>query len=121
MGGEIAVPLELFFNENSDESCIGCNLGDERPSTATFFKLLATLQARPEVQGIWMRICDWDESNSWPFSDTAYVLTSLSESDIRKALAELIVGEVSEGWLYGKPAAAPVLAPGFVVFSLWWD
>lgn len=37
-GGEIAVPLDLFFEGNDDPGSIGCNLSDPRPNIQQFYQ-----------------------------------------------------------------------------------
>jgi hypothetical protein len=120
-GGEIAVPLESFFVGNDDPGSIGCNLGDEQPTIRVFDATLASLLEHPQVRGVWVRVCDADDENSWPYSDTVYVVSSLAQTEIESSLAHLLFSEVSEGWMYGKPASAPEPDAGFTPFSVWWD
>jgi hypothetical protein len=120
-GGEIAVPLELFFEGNDDQGSIGCNLGDNQPSIAAFHQTLAALQSKPEVQEVWVRIADSNDEDTWPYTDTVYVISSLQQNEIENALAELRFDEVTLGWMHGKPNSAPEPKAGFVSFSVWWD
>jgi hypothetical protein len=121
MGGEVAVPLDQFFQGNDDQGSIGCNLGSGQPSIPTFYELLASLREKPHVQDIWVRITDATDPASWPYCDTVYVLSSLTQSDIEAALADLLFDEVHCGWMYGKPASAPQPDKGFSAYSVWWD
>lgn len=118
---EIAVPLDLFFDGNDDLGSIGCNLGNEQPAIAEFHQTLAALRRRPEVQDIMVRICAVDDDESWPFADTVYVISSLSQDDIERALANLRFDEVVAKWMYGRPPVAPEPKPGFTPYSVWWD
>ena len=79
------------------------------------------LRARPEVQDIWVRICDADDENSWPFTDTVYVISSLPQEEIEAALDGLGFDEVVAKWMYGRPASAPEPRAGFTPYSIWWD
>lgn len=119
-GGEIAVPLDLFFTGNDDRGSIGCNLADEQPPIAEFYKTLAALRDKPEVQEVWVRIYDVDDDR-WPYTDTVYVISSLPQSDIEDALRHLRFDEVLSDWMYGKPTSAPEPKQGFVPYSVWWD
>ena len=121
VGGEIAVPLDLFFTGNDDPGSIGCNLGPQQPAIRDFYAAFSSLRERPEVQDIWVRIYDADDENCWPFSDTVYVISSLSQAEIKAALSSLKFDEVSSGWMYGKPVSAPVPKSGFKPYSVWWD
>ncbi|MFE0756043.1 hypothetical protein ACFW16_18930 [Inquilinus sp. NPDC058860] len=118
---EIAVPLDLFFDGNDDRGSIGCNLGDEQPAIAEFYRTLSDLRRRPEVQDILVRICAVDDDESWPFADTVYVISSLRQSEIESALAGLRFDEVVAKWMYGKPPAVAEPRPGFTPYSVWWD
>jgi hypothetical protein len=120
-GGEIAVPLDLFFTGNDDRSSIGCNLGDKQPAIQEFHAVLASLRERPEVQDILVRVYDADDDTSWPYTDTVYVISSLPQNAIESALERLRFDQVSAEWMYGKPASAPEPKPGFTPYSIWWD
>jgi len=120
-GGEIAVPLDVFFDGNDDRASIGCNLGQAQPSIPEFYRTLAALRDKPEVQDVMVRIVDADDDNSWPFSDTIYVISSLSQSEIESALKNLSFSEVGPGWMYGKPLSATDTRAGFTTYSVWWD
>ncbi|MGF6228610.1 hypothetical protein QFZ27_002565 [Inquilinus ginsengisoli] len=119
--GEIAVPLDLFFDGNDDRGSIGCNLGDVQPAIAEFYRTLVALRRRPEVQDILVRICAVDDDESWPFADAVYVISSLPQSEIEDALIVLRFDEVLAKWMYGKPPAAAEPKPGFAPYSVWWD
>ena len=119
--GEIAVPLELFFDGNDDRGSIGCNLGPDQPPIQEFYRTLAALRVRPEVQEVLVRILDADDDGRWPYTDTVYVISSLSQSDVESALKNLSFDDVTPGWMYGKPASAPEPKTGFVAYSVWWD
>lgn len=121
VGGEIAVPLDLFFIGNDDPGSIGANLGDSQPRISEFFQILARLRDRPEVQDIWVRISAADDEYSWPYTDTVYVISSLTQSEIEAALGDLKFDEITSDWMYGKPASAPEPKTGFTAYSVWWD
>src|SRR5277367_246863 len=88
-GGEIAVPLDMFFAGNDDRGSIGPNLGNRQPAIAEFHGALSSLRERPEVQDIWVRICAADDEESWPYTDTVYVVSSLPKHEIEAALKNL--------------------------------
>ena len=117
-GGELAVPLDLFFHGNDDLGSIGCNLGDEQPPIHQFYRTLTSLRDRSEVQDIWVRITDASDPSGWPHSDTIYVISSLPQADVEAALAQLLFDEVSIGWMYGKPAFAPDPKGDFAAYSV---
>ena len=120
-GSEIAVSLDLFFDGNNDLGSIGCNLGEDQPSIREFYRTLAALRDKSEVQDVLVRIVDADDDSSWPYTDTVYVISSLPQSEIETALRSLSFDEVTPEWLYGKPLSAPEPFDGFTAYSVWWD
>lgn len=120
-GQEIVVPLEPFFEGNDDLSSIGCNLGEEQPAIKEFYKTLMDVRRRSNVHDVLVRIYDYEDPESWPFSDTVYIITSATEEDVASWVTSLLPDEVSEGWLNDEPALAPAVPEGMSVFSVWWD
>ena len=120
-GIEIVVSLEDFFNGNDDLGSIGCNLGNEQPLVAEFYRVLKNIRSRPEVQDVLVRICDYSDPTSWPFSDAVHIITTAGHETVNAWVASLKPDEVYAEWMYGKPAAAPVLNSGMTPYSVWWD
>ncbi|MEM8498037.1 MAG: hypothetical protein AAF542_08435 [Pseudomonadota bacterium] len=118
---EVAVPLDLFFEGNDDLGSIGCNLGDEQPSIATFYRTLKELESRDDVYSVWVRICFVEEEEYWPHTDTVYLIASLSLEEIERSLENLLCDEIAEGWMYGKPDVIPDITPDVPIYSVWWD
>jgi hypothetical protein len=120
-GSEIAVPLELFFRGNDDPGSIGCNLGEGGPTVARFYQILKNLLGRSDIQDVWVRIADASDKNSWPYSDTVYVIAALSQREMEELLEPLQFSEVTAGWMYDKPSSVPEPKVGFTPYSIWWD
>lgn len=118
---ELVVSLESFFEGNDDLGSIGCNLGDEQPSPSDFYQVLSAIRSKSEVQDVLVRICDYSDPDSWPYTDTVYIVTSASAENIEEWLGPLKPDEVHPEWMYGKPPAAPEPHPGMTAYSVWWD
>jgi hypothetical protein len=118
---EIVVALEDFFNGNDDLGSIGCNLGSEQPPVTEFYGVLKNVRSRPEVQDVLVRICDYSDPTSWPFSDTIYIIAHTDLATVREWVAPLLPDEVYAEWMYGKPHAAPALDSAMTPYSAWWD
>src|SRR5688500_15349378 len=73
---EIVVSLEDFFTGNNDRGSIGANLGPNQPPIAEFYRALREIRAKPEVQDVLVRIYDYDDPTSWPYTDTVYIISS---------------------------------------------
>ena len=65
--------------------------------------------------------------DTWPDSDTVFILTSRSLKEVKqwtKALGADSVSGMGQRWFSttdAKPAGAPDLGPGIHVAALWWD
>jgi len=88
----IALSIEDFFDGNSDESSIGCNL-HPRLGLQVFREELERFRDRADVSGVWVVVTQWDEPD-WPFSDRIVVATSLPNEDILEALDALLPSEI---------------------------
>jgi hypothetical protein len=88
----VALSLEEFFDGNSDESSIGCNL-HPRLGLQVFRLELERFRDRADVSGVWVLVTQWDDPD-WPFSDRIVIATSLSNEDILAALAALSPSEI---------------------------
>lgn len=113
------VSLELFFEENSDDASIACNLPDH-PGVDFFYDTLKAIRSRPDVQDVLVEIYDVSE-DEWPFAERVYIFTRGSRSDVADWVRELQPDEIDDGWFFAKPAAAPEAKSGYNVISLWWD
>jgi hypothetical protein len=78
------VSLEDFFEENKDDSSIGCNLM-KHPGVKTFYDVLMNVRKQDSVQEVFVEIMELeDDEEYWAFSERIYVLTSVEESVLRK-------------------------------------
>ena len=114
------VSIERFFDGNDDTGSIGCNLM-EHPGVDAFRDLLTGLLAHPDVQAVYARIAELDPGDGyWPFTDTIFIVGTISPVELRGILSPLEPDEVGSGKQFGIPALitqkhqAPVLAA-------WWD
>jgi hypothetical protein len=90
--------LEEFFEGNDYYGSIGCNLpGEVYPQE--FFEVFRSLRDRPDVADVLVEVKSWDDSEDWPFSDSVWVITSLSRQDIQRRLGKRLHGDaVRVGW-----------------------
>jgi hypothetical protein len=118
---EIVVSLEDFFAGNDDRGSIGCNLGEQQPPIVEFYRQLREIRSKPNVQDVLVRIYDYDDPTSWPYTDTVYIISSAPLEEVKKWASSLLPDEVHAEWMYGKPPAAPEVKPGMTPYSVWWD
>ncbi len=119
--GEVIVSLEDFFTGNDDVGSIGCNLGGEQPAISEFYRVLKVIRSKPEVQDVLVRICEYDDPPSWPYTDTVHIITSAQIEKVEEWVVPLKPDEIYPEWMYGKPAAAPEPKSGMKSYSVWWD
>lgn len=115
------VSLEDFFEGNSDDSSIGCNLL-EHPGIKTFYDVLQNIRNKENVQDVFIEIMELEENDeNWAFSERIYILTNAKKEEVEKWVEILKPSEVDEGYAFGKPPTAPKLHSGYKVYSVWWD
>jgi hypothetical protein len=115
------VSLEDFFEGNADMGSIGCNL-IRHPGVAAFYRALKQNREHPDVQNVLVGIREVEETEGvWPFSDSIYILTSLSNRKVARWLKRLQpdeVGDVPADW---QPERLPEPLPGYRTLLAWWD
>ncbi len=114
------VPIADFFNGNTDPASIGCNLL-EPPGIDVFRRILVGLEKREDVEAVYAQIAEIDPGPKyWPFTDTVWVVGSMSQEELAAILLPLGPDDVSPGDLMGAP-------PEFLwqhsnkVLGAWWD
>ena len=117
---EIAIPLELFFDGNTVVGSIIPNSYPNKVDPQVLYKDLINIKSLDVVSDIFVRIADFDDEE-WPFADSIYIITSLSVEGIMELLKDYSPDEVSEGWMYGKPAGIPDELSSGNVITVWWD
>jgi hypothetical protein len=114
------VPIDIFLDGNDDLGSIGCNLMDH-PGIEAFRSTFARIAKRPDVEAIYAQITELEPGeNSWPFTDTVFVVGSIAANDLVHELSTLEPDEIGRAEDFGVPPdllvnhASPVLAA-------WWD
>ena len=114
------VVMEHFFDGNDDLGSIGCNLV-RHPGIDRFREIFANLLRRPDVEAAYARIYEIDPGpDFWPFTDTVFIVGSISTAELRYVLSPLEPTEVASGSDYSIPPqiTAKHRAP---VLAAWWD
>ncbi len=106
------------FQGNSDYGSIGCNLPN-CPGPQVFFNTLRAVNGHDSVQDVLVEVNEVfkEDSQTWPFSNRIYVLSSATIDQARSWLAPLEPDEISEGWANSLPSVAPSLKPGVKVYA----
>jgi hypothetical protein len=113
--------LEEFFEGNDDHGSIGCNLIDSI-HPREFFEVFRRLRDRPDVADVLVEIRSWDDPADWPFTDTVWVITSLTPEVVQQQLGErLQPDEVTLGWPSCYPVESIDVPPAMHPIRVWWD
>ena len=114
------VEVDQFFDGNDDLGSIGCNL-IEHPGVDKFREVLASLQTRPDVDFVWVRITDLDPGEGcWPSTDTVFVIGSITADELREAVAVLQPDEVGLAAGFDVPPSLQRY-PDHQILVIWWD
>lgn len=117
---EIAVSLEEYFEQNDIVGSIIPNSYPDEVNPKDLYKSLKELKGLKSVQDIFVRICEI-EDEEWPYSDSIYLYTTLSDSEIREKLSKYSPDEIVRGWMYGKPKGVYEIEKPNQVLTIWWD
>jgi hypothetical protein len=113
--------LDEFFEGNDVDGSIGCNL-NPMPAPAEFRVLLERIAARRDVADVRVQITMFDDPDSWPFSDTVWVITSASASDVAAWFDEDVRPDNCwEGWTDGTAFEQCEVPAGMRPVACWWD
>lgn len=116
-----ALTLEEFFDGNSDEGSIGCNLVPH-PGIGIFRSTFEALLQDSNVRDVRFPVLEWIEGLDWPFTDKAIVVTSLTPESIADRIRQLTPDEV--GFLDDAAIASfegLKIPDGFRPVLIWWD
>jgi hypothetical protein len=115
------VSLEDFFEGNTDEGSIGCNL-IPHPGIYFFHNTLIMVRNHPRVQTVLIEIFEVDETfETWPFSERVYVYTALPEEEIAQMMKPLKYDELEHDFFKGRPLSAVSPQSSMNVYAFWWD
>lgn len=113
--------LVEFFDGNNCVGSIGCNL-TPTPKPADFYSLLARIASRPDVGDVRIQVTMFDDPETWPFSDTVWVITSAAPEQVASWFTEEErPDECWSGWTDGVEFEPCPIPPGMSAVACWWD
>ena len=114
------VSISEFLDGNDDVGSIGCNLLDH-PGMDAFRTAFSRVAQRDDVHAIYAQIAELDPGeDSWPFTDTIYVVGSLPQEDLEAELSGLEPDEVGAAEDFGVPDSL-VQKYKTPILAAWWD
>jgi hypothetical protein len=117
------LPANAFFDADMDVGSLAPNLVglEGAPAHELFQRVFTEVAAEPSVSGVFVSVLSDSEPNSWPSSDTVYVVTAATLADVKSWVQRLEpddVREVGEPLEIANPFSVPA---GQRVYSVWWD
>ena len=101
----LAVPMDEFFDGNTDEQSIGVNLPrDKHIGLAGFRSTFEIIRQRPDVQAVFIELTevpypdDEEDADLWPTASVAFVVTSASLEEVAKWVSALHPRGIHDGW-----------------------
>ena len=70
------------------------------------------------MQNIWISLYSYDDNEEWPYSDTAYISTALSNQFLHDHFGEAFPSKIS---IIETDEAFGAIIDGFTLYVLWWD
>lgn len=121
------VTIDEYFIGNSDEESIAPNQwGEGRPSIAELHARFKAIEARADVQGVFVGLHpSWgeafDDDSIWPAAENIHIYSSAPQAVADEWIEGLMSDSIVAEWPYGKHAAAPEPEEGFRVYTVYWD
>lgn len=116
------VKLEEFFEGNRDYRSFGFNLNPP-PSPQALFDLFRSIREKPEVHDVRVMVNGQEEPDSWPWSDTVWLITSAKPEEVKNWLDgpfqadDLISGFDQES----RKVEHYQIPQGMNAIGVWWD
>ena len=110
--------LAEFFDGNEVVGSIGCNLPGT-PAPHVLHQALKAIAERPDVVDVRVAVTAFDDPD-WPFSDTVYVVTSASPTDVQSWFSEELAPDDTWEGLDGRHEEYAV-PEGYRAVCCWWD
>ncbi len=116
------VTLEEFFEGNHDFASIGFNLDPPASPQATY-RLFRSIRDKAHVQDVRVMVMGQEEPDSWPWSDTVWIITSATPYEVRDWLGEQFRADsLILGFARDSRKVEPYQLPqGMSAIGVWWD
>jgi hypothetical protein len=114
--------LEEFFNGNQDAGSIGYNFYPIQPTPDEFYRVFKAIRERPMVADVRVEIMDQVDDDSWPTTDTIWIITSADPNEVTQWIPDSMK---ADDILIGFPTEVPLepykIPAGFQAIGIWWD
>lgn len=118
----VIVDIEDFFEGNYVEESFAANACTENIDVREFYRIFKDIKLKSNVQDIKILIYSIEEDEDWPYSDTAFILTSASKKEVYDWFGDAFPSDIGEDDGKGKGLERlPKLKEGYKLYYLWWD
>jgi hypothetical protein len=116
------VTLEEFFEGNNDYGSIGYNF-TASPSPAEFYSFFKQIRSRPGVANVLVQVCQHEEPEGWPSTDTVWIITRAGADEVKRWLGKRFeADDILVGWSKEKDLVEFYKVPeGMQAIGVWWD
>ncbi len=120
----LIIPIREFLDGNiNDFGSIGCNIYPKHPGIEAFREKFNALLSRADVSEIYAHIREIEpDSESWPYTDTVYVVGTVSIKDVETETKHIEPTEVSlSSEKFTVSGKSIELKKDQKILTLWWD
>lgn len=107
--------IEDFFEGNHVQGSFAANACSDEIDVEEFYKIFKDIKNKENVKELYIEICDVDIEEEWPYSDTAFIVTSANEEEINNWFGDVCPSEINEH------VSLKELEDGYKLYCLWWD
>ena len=117
------LPANVFFDADMEMGSLAPNLVglEGAPPHELFERVFAEVSAEPSVSGVFVSVLSDSVPDSWPSSDTVYIVTAATLTQVESWVQRLEpdeVRETDETLEIANPFSIPA---GQRVYAVWWD
>lgn len=109
------ISVKDFFEGNYVEGSFATNACTNEFDVREFYDVFKEIEKKENVKEVYIEICDIDIEEEWPYSDTAFVVTTADEEEIKDWFKDAFPSEIDEHVSIKK------LENGYKLYCLWWD
>ena len=109
------ISVKDFFNGNYVQGSFAANACTDEIDVREFCEIFKEIEKKENVKEVYIEICDVNVEEEWPYSDTAFVVTTANEDEIKAWFKDAFPSEIDENVSVEK------LESGYKLYCLWWD
>lgn len=109
------ISIEDFFEGNYVQGSFAANACTNEIDVEEFYKIFKDIKTKENVKELYIEICDVGVEEEWPYSDTAFIVTSANEEEINNWFGDAYPSEINEH------VSLKELEDGYKLYCLWWD